>query len=113
MTPPPEAILPLLLLLLLAGCLIFRFAHRPADVTRRDIVVDVPRYGPGFTIRPANAPPPSNPGASVTQVELLFATIRATQEAGGEVKMTHAALSRLRVRCDPARLAAMGIGPDL
>jgi hypothetical protein len=112
MTPLPDHLLPLLLLLL-AGCLIFRFAHRPAEVARRDIIVDVPRYGPGFTIRPATAPPPPNPGASVTQAEALLAAIRATQEAGGRVTMTHAALARLRVRCDPARLAAMGIGPDL
>jgi hypothetical protein len=112
MTPPPEAILPLLLLLL-AGCLIFRFAHRPADTTRRDITIDVPRHGPGFTVRPTNAPPQANHGASITQVEILLAAIRATQEAGGKVTMTHPALARLRVRCDPARLAAMGIGPDL
>jgi hypothetical protein len=105
-------ILPLLLLLL-AGCLIFQLAHRPNEATRRDITVDVPRCGPGFTIRPTDAPPPPSPGASITQVEILLAAIRATQEAGGRVTMTHPALARLRVRCDPARLAAMGIGPDL
>jgi hypothetical protein len=113
MSPPqPEHLLPFLLLLL-AGCILFHLSERAKAATRRDITVDVPRYGPGFTLRPTNAPPSPNPGASITQVEILFAAIRATQQAGGKVTMTHPALARLRVRCDPAQLAAMGIGPDL
>jgi hypothetical protein len=110
MTPPPEAILPLLLLLL-AGCLIFRFAHRPADTTRRDITVDVPLFGPGFIVRPTHGPTRRHQGAGITQISIILAAIANARESGGEVTITEPAATRLRMTAGPHVLRLLHIDP--
>jgi hypothetical protein len=111
MTPPPEAILPLLLLLLLAGCLIFRFAHRPTEATSHDITIDVPRYGPGFTIRPTHGPARRHQGAGITQISIVLAAVANARESGGEVTFTEPAATRLRLTAGPHVLRLLDIDP--
>ncbi len=111
MNPPqPEHLLPFLLLLL-AGCLIFRFAHRPNEATSRDITIDVPRYGSGFTIRATNAPIRRHQGAGITQISIILAAIANARESGGEVTITEAAATRLRLTASPHVLRLLDIDP--
>ena len=108
---PPETLLLLLLLLLLAGCILFRLTHRPAEVARRDIIVDVPRYGPGFTIRPTHGPTRRHRGAGITQISIVLAAIANARESGGEVTITEAAAIRLRLTAGPHVLRLLDIDP--
>jgi hypothetical protein len=103
-------ILPLLLLLL-AGCILFRLTYRPADTSRRDITIDVPRYGPGFTIRPTGAPIRRHQGAGITQISLILAAITDAREGGGEVIITEPAATRLRMTAGPHVLRLLDIDP--
>ena len=111
MSPPqPGHLLPFLLLLL-AGCILFRLTHRPAEVARRDISVDVPRYGPGFIVRPTNAPIRRHQGAGITQLSIVLAAITNARESGGEVTITEAAATRLRMTAGPHVLRLLDIDP--
>jgi hypothetical protein len=103
-------ILPLLLLLL-AGCLIFHFAHRPGEAASRDITIDVPRFGPGFIVRPTHGPTRRHQGAGITQISILLAAIANTRESGGEIAITEPAATRLRMTAGPHVLRLLDIDP--
>jgi hypothetical protein len=112
MPPLPEHLLLVLLLAaLLAGCLIFRFAYRPGEATSRDITIDVPRYGPGFIVRPTNAPIRRHQGAGITQISIVLAAIANAHNSGGEVTITEAAATRLRMTAGPHVLRLLDIDP--
>jgi hypothetical protein len=111
MSPPqPEHLLPFLLLLL-AGCILFQLSERAKAATRRDITVDVPLFGPGFTIRPTDAPIRRHQGAGITQISIILAAIANARESGGEVTITEPAATRLRMTAGPHVLRLLDIDP--
>ena len=99
------------LLLLLAGCILFQLAHRAKAASRRNITVDVPLFGPGFIVRPTHGPTRRHQGAGITQISIVLAAIANARESGGEVTITEAAATRLRLTAGPHVLRLLDIDP--